>query len=105
MLNDIITKIDLKSLKVIFPSAEKDAQRISLFLSAVAKKTLELAAKGEDPFAFIAASGTHIQLYFKGVKKWSIADLFRDPFAKTRQETRAFAKAWGLDQVFIDSMG
>lgn len=95
----------VQNLAVLFPRLSVDAQRISLFQAAVVKKSIELAANGQDPVEFVMASTALCAKWMDRARKFQFPkDLFSDPFKQLRVETLAFAKKYDLDPVFIGAM-
>ena len=88
---------------------EKDAERIGLFVVAVAEKAIQLVATPVDaPFDigdFTKEAGNLVAAWYHKAGHLSFADMFRDPFKDLRQQTRVFATKWSLDPAFVALMG
>lgn len=90
-----------------------DERRVRLFLAAVQKKSIEIAATGDvdnlQIFAIdsgsLAAQGVLIAQKMQFPKD-GIRVLFGyDPYHDWRNQVRTFADRWKLDPLFIQEMG
>jgi hypothetical protein len=102
------TIIDIGAINasLITKRFKEDERRIGLFLSAVAKKTVELATSSPTQLQpFVSASADLVSRWIAKPRKLSLGDLFKDPFSELRKETRLFAADWDLDPVFRKAMG
>lgn len=85
---------------------QKDELHISMFITAVAKKTVEITQQEVSKLdAFVLASSSLVGDWVKraamGIKLIGIPD----PFHELREETRQFARTWVLDPAFIAALG
>lgn len=85
---------------------EKDALHISMFIAAIAKKTVEITQQQVsmlNPFVLAASDlvGQWVHRASMGIKLIGI----QDPFRELRDETRMFANRWLLDPAFIEALG
>jgi len=95
--------LELGPILELFPKAGKDARRIGLFVTACQKKAIELVA---SPAALAQFAHESFELAMKfSPRKFSFADLFRDPYKGAREAVRVFAEKWQMDPVFIEEMG
>jgi hypothetical protein len=105
------TLIDLASLIKSLPAKlDKDERRMRLFVAAVSNKSVLLSAAANPTavytaFNFAQESGILIAAWALRAKKFSFADLFRDPYKDLREQTRAFGARWDLDPLFRSEMG
>lgn len=87
---------------------KKDERRVKLFIAATAAKAQQFALDGSlsiDATAFGLEAADLTWRWISLPTKLSFASLFSDPYAKLRDDVRAFAKKWQLDPAFIEEMG
>jgi hypothetical protein len=95
--------LELGPILDVFPNASKDARRIGLFVTACQKKAIELVMSNGDYQGFVQEVFA-VSMKFSP-RKFSFADLFRDPYKGAREAIRVFGEKWQLDPLFLKEMG
>ncbi len=85
----------------------KDELHMSMFVAAVAKKTVEITQQQVSMLQpFVLASSTLVgDWVHKATHLQFPKDYEGDPFKALREETRQFARVWVLDAAFIKALG
>jgi hypothetical protein len=101
-----MNKINLTDIAILFPRANTDAKRLSLFLIACQNKAVQLALEGnaQTSYTFAKELSALATEWVLAPKKWSLASLFKDPYKPLRQKTVEFAAKWSLDEQFRIAM-
>lgn len=126
-LQDFVDKLR-PQIGAIKARADKDARRMGIFVAAVVERAQILALYGvshasrgeweealrtaEQSQAFLRDAAALMADWAEEAartanpKRWSFSTLFRsqDPFRQMREDTRAFAKRWGLTAL-VEAMG
>lgn len=98
-------------LGIIFPELiakfHKDELHMSMFITAVAKKTVEITQQEVSALnPFVSAAADLVGQWIHKATHLGITDIESgDPFKPLRDETRMFANRWVLDPAFIAALG